>query len=134
MIFIDSSLIIAACLQQDSHYKDAEKLLTLHSQKDLVITTDIISETLHFLSKCTNSNIVYKIGLVTILGKKFGEIIEPTLKDRLDALEIIKKYGDQQLSFVDALSFIIIHRFKIKNVMSFDSDFNLLKGVRNLAV
>ena len=133
MILIDTSLIIAACFEQDSRHADAVCLLKLSAAEDLLITTDIVSETLNFFAKKTNSHLVHKIGIVALREEKFGRVLEPLYSDRLTALSIIKKYADQRLSFVDALSFAVIQRLKIDQIISFDKDFNLLENVTNLA-
>ncbi|MCD6584635.1 MAG: PIN domain-containing protein [Desulfobacteraceae bacterium] len=41
-------------------------------------------------------------------------------KDELKALKFLEKYADQNISFTDCLSFVIMQRLKIKQVFSFD--------------
>lgn len=40
------------------------------------------------------------------------------------AIEIFEQYGDQQLSFTDATSVVLIERHEIDHLLSFDDDFD----------
>lgn len=49
--------------------------------------------------------------------------------DRRVALELLRKFSDQSLSFEDAMSVALMHRFGIKKIFSLDKDFLLFPEI-----
>ncbi len=135
MIFVDSNIIIAYFAKRDSDHLMVKALLeqVLETQHEGLITShDVIIESLNWAAKrCTRQELL-KIASILISGELIA-IQELNRLDWLEALKIIEKYQDQKLSFTDAVSFAMIARLRIKQVLSLDSDFNLLKSVVNLA-
>lgn len=136
MIFVDSSIIIACFSKTDDAHKRVTKLLEkiLGEEYEVLVTnTDVISETLNWIAKRCNRQELLATATI-LLSQEMIRIEDMNHDDWLGALEIINKYHDQKLSFTDAVSFATIARLKIKRLLSLDSDFNLLRGVTNLAV
>ena len=100
-------------------------------EEDLVTSQEVIVETLNWLVRKANKKTVIELGEI-LLKEDITRIIQTEKSDTLFALEIIKKYSDHNLSFTDAISFVVIKKLKIKKVFSLDKDFNLLKGVENV--
>ncbi len=132
MIFIDTNVLVSSFIDEDATTARTMDFFSKFSKFKLCTSTDVIAETLNFLTNKVNSKLAYIVGK-KLLSEKLIKIIEVTNNDRDIALELIKIFSDYKLSFVDATSFALIHKFKIKQVYSYDADFNLLKGVENLA-
>ena len=131
MLFIDSSAFIAYFISSDVNHDRAKKLFNEIAEKELVTSQEIIDETLNWLTRKAQKKITYTLGNL-LLSEDIVRILQTLKEDKVNALEIIKKYSDHDLSFTDAISFTVIKRLKIKDVFSLDKDFNLLKGINNV--
>ena len=131
MIFIDSSAFISYFVSNDINNSKVQDLFNELIEEDLVTSSDVVIETLNWLARKTNKKIVIELGEV-LFKEEIARIIQTEKNDKSFALEIIKKYSDHNLSFTDAISFVVIKKLKIKRVFSLDKDFNLLKGVENI--
>lgn len=124
MIFADSSFFIGLVDKRDQWHKKAVKVFD-RLRDDIVISELIISES------------------VTMIGYRAGGTVGNTLynffKDNCqveyvtddildDAMNIFLKF-DGKLSVADSVSVTIMKRRKIKGIISFDSDFDRIKGI-----
>ncbi len=132
MIFIDTNVLFSYFIKEDSTTTRTENFFSKFNNFKFCTSTDVLAETLNLVTNKFNSKLAYIVGK-ELLSEKLTKIIEITNDDRNIALELIKIFSDYKLSFVDATSFALIHKFKIKQVYSYDADFNLLKDVENLA-
>ncbi len=132
VVFLDSNVLISFFIKEELHHQASKKFLSSSEKIRFITSSDVVSETLNWLTKKHKPQITYFAGQ-RIVQEKITKIIDTDTNDRLLALELIKKFSDYKLSYVDATSFALIHRLKIKQVYSYDADFNLLKGIENLA-
>jgi uncharacterized protein len=58
-----------------------------------------------------------------IYNSKVLTILRLSLEDELAALEVFTKYADQQVSFADAISFVLMRKQNVTRVFSFDQHF-----------
>ena len=49
---------------------------------------------------------------------------EPTFEDQQTAVEILLQHNDKTFSFCDAVSFVLMNRLGVREVVSFDSHFH----------
>jgi predicted nucleic acid-binding protein len=127
MIFADSSFFIGLADKRDSWHKRALKVKG-RLRDELVISDLIISES------------------VTMVGYRAGGDAGKTLfnffKDNCmilyvdddtleEAVKLFSKF-DGNLSVADSTSVIIMKRKKIKGIISFDSDFDKIKGINRI--
>lgn len=131
MIYIDSSAFVAYFVSSDTHHNKVQELFNEIIEKELVTSQEVIDETLNWLTRKVPKNITYELGNI-LLSEDIAKILQSTKEDKINALEIIKKYSEHNLSFTDAISFTVIKKLKIKEIFSLDKDFNLLKGVNNI--
>ncbi len=125
MLFVDSSAFIAYFISSDTNHDKTKELFDEIAEKELVTSQEIIDETLNWLTRKVPKK-TYELGNLLLSGD-IARILQTLKEDKVNALEIIKKYSDHSLSFTDAISFTVIKRLKIKDVFSLDKDFNLLK-------
>lgn len=57
-------------------------------------------------------------------------ILRPDGTDELDAVGIFEKYADQEISFTDCISFILMKKHRINNIFTFDRHFEYAGFVR----
>ena len=131
MIFIDTGIFLANFLSTDQFHLVVKPNLESIFNEDLITTSDVIAETMNWLTRKTNSRLIQEIG-TTLIEEEITKIINVNYEDRLEALSILKKYSDQKLSFTDATSFAVIKKLKIKRIFSLDKHFKLIKGAENI--
>ena len=120
-IFVDTSAWIALVDKDDSHHKEAASSYPslLKNHRNLITSNFVIAETyiiilnelghklaIDFLEKLKASPRILKI--------YSNEDIEA------EAEPILVKYSDQDFSYTDAVSFVIMKRQKIRKAFSFD--------------
>ncbi len=131
-IFIDTSAWIALADKDDSHHKEAASSYPslLKNHRNLITSNFVIAETyiiilnelghqpaIAFLEKLKASPRILKVFSNEDVEAE-GELI-------------LAKYGDQNFSYTDAVSFVIMKRQKIKKAFSFDKHF-LIAGFVNI--
>lgn len=130
-IFIDSGGFIASMVISDRHYKAASQFMDkiLSSKETLVTSNLVIAETYPLIYRFSNyKNAIRFFDIVSKTSKAgFIKIIFSTAEHYRVADEILRKYSNQDLSLVDAVSFAIMRELKINRVFGFDSHF-LLEG------
>jgi predicted nucleic acid-binding protein len=131
-IFVDTSAWIALVDKDDSHHKEAASSYPslLKNHRNLITSNFVIAETyiiilnelghklaIDFLEKLKASPRILKI----YSNEDIEEEAEP----------ILVKYSDQDFSYTDAVSFVIMKRQKIRKAFSFDKHF-VIAGFVNI--
>lgn len=122
-LFIDTSFLIALLLPKDRQHRLAQNFLKEHKQPfQGVLSNLILNELLTFFSRYGDLKLALKFQNKLFEENAF-EIIWVDRPLHLEASRLIQKYQDQNISFVDASSFAIMKKNKIKKALSFDQDF-----------
>jgi uncharacterized protein len=123
-IFVDSSAWIALADRGDSHHKAAATAypIILKNYKALVTSNLVLAETYIVLLKELGHQVALEFlerikASPRILKIYSNEDVEA------EAGRILSKYSDQDFSYTDAVSFVIIKRQGIKKAFSFDKHF-----------
>jgi predicted nucleic acid-binding protein len=123
-IFVDTSAWVALADKDDTHHKEAASIYPLLlKNKNILITSNlIVAESyvliLNELGHQASLNFLGRLkASPRILRVYSNENIEA------DAQEILSKFVDQDFSYTDAVSFVMMKRQKIKKAFSFDKHF-----------
>ena len=124
MIFVDTSFLIALLVKTDSHHEKALKIAeSIHERK--VINSTVMNETLNAFT-----------GKGGKIGKELYRIIEEMFdieylnqSDYEHAMEIYLHF-DSSINFSDCTILSTMIRNKIDKIISFDSDFEKVKGIK----
>ncbi|OGP87482.1 MAG: hypothetical protein A2156_10715 [Deltaproteobacteria bacterium RBG_16_48_10] len=123
-VFVDTSAWVALADKDDTNHQKAAAIYPslLKIQKGLLTSNLIISETyvllLNELGHHAALNFLEKIKASPRILKMYSnEDMEG------DAEEILRKYDDQDFSYADAVSFVIMKRQKIRKAFCFDKHF-----------
>lgn len=123
-IFVDTSAWVALANSDDAHHKRAAAaypgLFSAHRR--LITTNLIIAETYILLLK----ELGRQAALAFIDKVKTSPRIELVYSNEAiegDAEAILKKYQDQDFSYADAVSFVVMKQHKVKKVFAFDNHF-----------
>ena len=126
MIFVDTSALLSRYLAKDQyHYRSLElwNKICLTKQK-CVISNFVLNETITLLARRAGYSFAAEKAY-SIFSSKVITILRPDENDELNAVFLLKKYEDQKISFTDCISFVLLKKYKVKNVFSFDSHFKI---------
>jgi predicted nucleic acid-binding protein len=126
MKIADSSFLIALLDKHDQYHSQARGLQK--TNQNIAITTAILWETVeYFIRKEGNRS-------GTDAGNRILDSNIPVLETGLavykSSLGIMEKYP--KLSYCDAISVAALTGFKEKQIISFDSDFDLVPGIERI--
>lgn len=122
MSFVDTSFWIALHLARDAHF-DAARVLWRERRRSLVTSNLIVGETWTFLRRragfraaLTFVDLVERSPRLTI--HRIDEAVER------EAWAWLRRHDERVYSFVDATSFVLMHRLGITDALAFDGDFS----------
>ncbi len=128
MIFIDASFFIASVNKKDQWHKRVRKILPEIIKEEKVTSIVVLSEAV---------TLVGSLG-----GGKKGALLYNYIMDNHEmiyvdrdlsfkAMETFLQY-DGSFSFADAVSLEIMQLMGINTIVSFDSDFDKVKGIQRI--
>ncbi len=131
-LFVDSSAWIALTDKDDLHHKEAASSYPsfLKNYKTLVTSDLVIAETYIILLK----ELGHKAAIEFLERIKASPRILKICSNEsieTEAEGILEKYKDQDFSYADAVSFVIMKRQKIKKAFCFDQHF-VVAGFTNV--
>ena len=109
MIFVDASFLVGLLLTNDVNNPRANELIDLIDDDDLIINNTVLTETINFLSKC--------------------DIHYLTANDYSSAIGTYLHY-DGAVNFSDCTILKSMESLGIDEIVSFDSDFDLISGIK----
>jgi predicted nucleic acid-binding protein len=122
VIFVDTSFWVAVQVLRDAHHEDAVALLRLHAGEPLATTNHVRGETWTFLRRrAGHSPAVHfldaldRSSRIEVLG------IDDDIEQ--EALRWLRRHDEREYSFVDATSFAVMRRRRLREALAFDGDF-----------
>ena len=120
--FIDSSIFFVWADKDSRRGEDVESIFIENKQR--FITTDIvIAETISLLTKRIGKHKGLEVGGMIMSS---SVIFRATIDDDVfkEAWQLYKKYKDKDFDLIDATSFVICHKRKIKKILTLDKHFS----------
>lgn len=124
MIFIDTGAFLARYLVNDQHHEAAEALWEkIRAERERCITTNfVLDETFTLLARRANYSFAAEKARL-VYGSSAMKILRPDFLAELAALKLFEKFADQEVSFTDCISFVLMREAGIQTAFSFDSHF-----------
>jgi predicted nucleic acid-binding protein len=124
MIFVDTGAWIARFSRRDQFHKQAKRLWAqAQSTGEQIVTSDaVFFETIALLARKIAPNAAAEAGSF-LLGWQRLLILPSTAADEEAALDLLEKFADQKIGFVDSLSFALMRRKRIQTAFTFDRHF-----------
>ena len=124
MIFVDTGAFLGRFLSNDQHHQTATAGWAKLREEEAPCCTSnfVLDETLTFLARRTNYQFASERGR-ELYSPTEARILRPTHEDELVALDWFEKYADQEVSFTDCVSFVLMKRAGIDTAFSFDRHF-----------
>ena len=122
-IFIDTGAFLAKELVADQHHEEAVRVWNKYYAEDAAFYSSehILDETMTLFARRTNASWATSWGK-DVMGAGI-EWLNTEPKDLIDAMDLLKKYADQAVSFTDCLSFALMRRDGIRECFAFDRHF-----------
>jgi uncharacterized protein len=121
VIFVDSSFWIAQQLERDVRHEIAKELTRSRTAELLVTSTSVLAETwTYFRRKADHARAFGWLDRVQAANISV-EWIDPALED--EAWAWLRVHDERPYSFVDATSFALMRKLRIREALAFDGDF-----------
>jgi predicted nucleic acid-binding protein len=124
VIFVDAGAFIARYKRDDDDHDAAvrgwQRIAT--SGQRCVTSNLVIAEAVTLIGRYFN----YRFAAVrarALLESTTIEIERPTAQDEAVAADVMEKYADQRIGFVDCVSFVLMKRLRIRDCFGFDKHF-----------
>lgn len=124
MIFVDTGAFLARYLAKDQHHEAARRAWRELETSRLPCATSslVLDELVTLLCRRAGASFGAETGR-RILASPSIKILRPAIKDEEAALGLLEKFGDQSLSFTDAVSFALMRQARITRAFGFDRHF-----------
>lgn len=127
MIFLDSSYLIALMLKQDRNYKKASDLKTTIFNERIIINNAVLSEVLNSFNKYNSLNLEHNA------NNMFKFDIDYLIEDDYKKALTYYRYYNTAINFSDCTILVTMNKYNTDKIVSFDSDFNKIKGIINIS-
>lgn len=127
MIFLDSSYLIALMLKQDRNYKKASDLKTTIFNERIIINNTVLSEVLNSFNKYNSPNLEHNV------NNMFKFDIDYLTEDDYKKALTYYRYYNTAINFSDCTILVTMNKYNTDKIVSFDSDFNKIKGIINIS-
>lgn len=127
MIFLDSSYLIALMLKQDRNYKKASDLKTTIFNERIIINNTVLSEVLNSFNKYNSLNLEHNA------NNMFKFDIDYLTEDDYKKALTYYRYYNTAINFSDCTILVTMNKYNTDKIVSFDSDFNKIKGIINIS-
>ena len=124
MIFVDTGAFLARYVVRDQYHQEALRLWERIERggKRCVTSNFVLDETFTLLARRAGYAFAAERAR-KIFSSEALTILRPVEEDEREALGFFEKYADQEISFTDCVSFVLIQKKKIEEVFSFDGHF-----------
>jgi len=132
-LFIDTGAFVAIIDKRDPWYNEALSFYKSLEKRNILFTSLlVVNETYTWLRYHAGYNLAVRFLDIVDKAEKadYLKIIIPDSEMKGKIHAVLKNYYDQNLSYTDAASFVILETMNIQDVFGFDSHFYVIN--RNL--
>ncbi|KZX14464.1 type II toxin-antitoxin system VapC family toxin [Methanobrevibacter filiformis] len=126
MIFLDASFIINFFVDKVSFHERAVELMESIKNEEKIISNLVITEVVTVLNIKLKVNKELTKTVYEYMNKKFEIVEDSYIYD--ESFKKVMKYKDR-LSFFDCAYIALMEDLEIKEIVSFDKDFNNKEGI-----
>ncbi|MFA6329917.1 MAG: PIN domain-containing protein [Candidatus Micrarchaeia archaeon] len=126
MKIADSCVLIALFDKDDGYHQRAEELLK--ANPNAMITSVILWEIVEYFIRKRGNKPASDVGRKIFDNKV--PVLETDMTVYKNSLALMEKYS--KLNYCDAISVVALSGFEEKQIISFDSDFDLVPGIERI--
>lgn len=123
-VFVDTGAFLARWLPRDANHRKAAAVWSRIAGRRLFTSNHVVDETVTLLARRA-SYAFAREKAESIFASNALEILYSTRVNELEALTVFGKYADQEVSFTDCLSFVLMKSQRIGTAFTFDRHFEL---------
>ena len=113
-------------MEDDAHHREAAQVYpNLLKERQLLTTNLVVAETYILLRRAAGHGAAISF-LERIEASPRIQKVYSTPKLEEEALKILKRFGDQEFSFTDAVSFAVMQAEGIEEAFAFDHHFQIM--------
>lgn len=122
-VFADSAFWIALRDKQDRFHPRSRNIAQWIAREKcrLIVTPFIFAETQAFFSRVTE---LKQMVIRDLWENPIVRLEQPSYEDQKRAVEILRQQEDKTYSFADAVSFVVMARLQLTEVITFDKHFH----------
>jgi uncharacterized protein len=126
LIFIDAGPLLARHHHHDQkHHEALQAWAAVEKSQAICVTSNLVlSEMFTLMGRRMGYKFAADRARAIYFSKKIT-IFRPSQEEETHAIDLMEKFADQQIGFVDCVSFIMMRRRKIQTAFSFDRHFAL---------
>ena len=128
MLFIDTCYLLSLINEKAKNHEDATFLLEYISEEETLINSTVLLEMLNRLKK--KRYIKYRKKVIHLLYN-MDNIHYLTTEDYNNALDTCKFYSFN-VNYSDCTIIETMKQFNVTDIVSYDSDFDKIKGIRRI--
>lgn len=118
---MDTGAFLARYIARDEHHERA--VAAWARIRGRIATSNLVlAETFTLLGRWAGYSFAAERAR-TILASEVLSILRPELEEEHEAVDLMEKYADQDVSFVDCVSFVLMRRHRIERAFGFDRHF-----------
>ena len=122
MIFVDSSFWVGLVFPRDNRHRESLVLQQAYASERLVTSNHVRGETWTVLRRRVGHHVATRA--LDLLESAPRLTIERVSRDlEAEALRWLRRHDERAYSFVDATSFALMRRLRIREALAFDGDF-----------
>jgi predicted nucleic acid-binding protein len=132
LIFIDTGFLFALYVAGDKRHERVQLVFESYRGRrlgELLLTTNlVVAEAITLFRKKSHPDPNVRHDLATrigaqLLAENFGSVHRVSEAEERAAFELFSKHRDQDYSFVDCTSFVVMEGLGIREALAVDSDF-----------
>jgi uncharacterized protein len=123
-LLVDTSALFAAVNDNDVFHVSVRNTLTrlAHRRAELFTTNFVVAE-FHALTLSRINRYVAAQALERMYASEITTIVRVSTDDEQRALQIVRTYSDKDFALTDAMSFAVMERLQIMDVLTLDQHF-----------
>jgi len=123
VIFVDSSFWIGLTDELDGRHAEAADLLRSQDRAQLVTTNHVLGETWTFLRRRDGHPSAVAF-LDAVESTDWLTVVHVEDATEREARAWLRRHDERVYSFVDATSFVVMRRERLREALTFDGDFS----------
>lgn len=124
MIFVDTGALVARYIRRDGHHRKARRVWAEieRGRRRCFTSSFVLDETFTLLGRRASYSFAAERARA-LLGSAALTVLRPDSEDELKAVDLFAKFADQEVSFTDCISFVLMRRNKLDQAFTFDRHF-----------
>lgn len=122
MIFVDTSFWLALRFRRDRRFGEADDLFRRHADTQMVTSTPVCGETWNLLRRRAGHHRAVEF-LDGVQESERIRVVSIAPELEQEAWLWLRRHDEREYSFVDATSFALMRRLRIREALAFDGDF-----------